>query len=248
MSASGRDRSGRVRIRCSAAKESGTCSSPKTFYLDHVEELVLRSLCAELKRPEAISEYLRAYHEERRRLRASGAALKSSKERRLIELCREIDRLLDAIAKGHIEPEIAGPRIRIADTEKKRLETELAEAAPIDNVISFHPTLIARYEEQLRNLSMALQAGMDMGDGEASSALRDLIDHVTVFREDDRLKGLRVEIAGRLNALLDNGTRDSRVWGFGGSGRGADPKGCRDGARGRCDGAQALPGAAGAAA
>jgi site-specific DNA recombinase len=37
MSTNGQDKSGRVRIRCSAAKESGICADAKTFYLDTVE-------------------------------------------------------------------------------------------------------------------------------------------------------------------------------------------------------------------
>ena len=75
----------------------------------------------------------------------------------------------------------------------------------------------------MRNLGAALQAGMDMGEGEGSMALRALIDHVTVFRDDDRPKGLRVEIAGRLNALLEDRARDSRVWGLVVAGEGFEP-------------------------
>lgn len=44
MCTGGKDKSGCVRIRCSAHFESGTCPNPKTFYLDRVEELVLSSL------------------------------------------------------------------------------------------------------------------------------------------------------------------------------------------------------------
>jgi site-specific DNA recombinase len=41
MSTNGRDKSGRQRIRCSAATESGTCPNPKTFYRKTVEQAVL---------------------------------------------------------------------------------------------------------------------------------------------------------------------------------------------------------------
>jgi site-specific DNA recombinase len=44
MSTNGEDKSGRIRIRCSAATESGTCPAPKTFYLDTVEKAVLVAL------------------------------------------------------------------------------------------------------------------------------------------------------------------------------------------------------------
>lgn len=70
MSTSGRDKSGRQRIRCSAATESGTCPEPKTFYRETVEKAVLDGLTAEMRHPEVIVEYVRTYHEERKRLAA----------------------------------------------------------------------------------------------------------------------------------------------------------------------------------
>jgi site-specific DNA recombinase len=43
---------------------------------------------------------VKTYQEERRRLAASAVAKRSRLERRLGELAREFDRLVDAIAKG----------------------------------------------------------------------------------------------------------------------------------------------------
>jgi site-specific DNA recombinase len=44
MSTNGKDNSGRIRIRCSAATESGSCPDVKTFYLKTVESAVLAGL------------------------------------------------------------------------------------------------------------------------------------------------------------------------------------------------------------
>ena len=66
--------SGRIRIRCSAATESGTCPDPKTFYLDTVEKAVLNGLTAEMRHPDVIAEYVRTYHKERKRLSAEADA------------------------------------------------------------------------------------------------------------------------------------------------------------------------------
>ena len=74
MSTNGKDKSGRIRIRCSAATESGTCPDPKTFYLDTVEKAVLSGLTAEMRHPDVIAEYVRTYHEERKRLSAEADA------------------------------------------------------------------------------------------------------------------------------------------------------------------------------
>lgn len=64
MATNGRDKSGRVRIRCSAAKEGGTCSDGKTFYLDVIEKAVLGGLRTEMRAPKVIAEYIRTYLEE----------------------------------------------------------------------------------------------------------------------------------------------------------------------------------------
>ena len=54
MATNGRDKSGRVRIRCLAATERGTCPDAKTFYLDTVESAVLGGLKIELHAPKVI--------------------------------------------------------------------------------------------------------------------------------------------------------------------------------------------------
>ncbi|MGJ5183043.1 MULTISPECIES: zinc ribbon domain-containing protein [unclassified Bradyrhizobium] len=71
LSTNGCDKSGRVRVRCSAAKESGTCPDAKTFYLDSIERAVLGGLRAEMRSPKVIAEYVTTYLEERKRLAAS---------------------------------------------------------------------------------------------------------------------------------------------------------------------------------
>jgi hypothetical protein len=99
MATNGRDKSVRVRIRCSAAKESGTCSDAKTFYLDAVEKAVLGGLRAEMRAPKVIAEYVRTYLDERKRLAASSNAKRQRLEQRPGLLDREIDRLVDAIER-----------------------------------------------------------------------------------------------------------------------------------------------------
>ncbi|MER8862315.1 zinc ribbon domain-containing protein [Mesorhizobium sp. M0751] len=98
-SSNGKDKSRRIRIRCSAATESGTCPDPKTFYLDTVETAVLNRLTAELRHPEVIAHYVQTYQKERRRLAAETDARRTRLEPRLGEISREIERLVNAIAQ-----------------------------------------------------------------------------------------------------------------------------------------------------
>ncbi len=216
MSTNGKDKSGCIRIRCSADTESGTCPDPKTFYLDTVEKAVLSGLTAEMRHPDVIAEYVRTYHEERKRLSAEADATRSRLERQLGELTGNIDRLVDAIAKGHGDPAVLGPRSTALYEEKKRIRAELDAAPSPTEVIALHPAVLARYEEQLTNLHEALDRGTRTGDSECAEATRDLVETVTVFRDPSKLGGIEVEIVGRLTALLGekaypNGVRG--VWG-----------------------------------
>ncbi len=216
MSTNGKDRSGRIRIRCSAAVESGTCGDAKTFYLETVESAVLAGLKAEMRQPCVMAEYVRTYHEERKQLAAQADAKRNRLERRLAELTREIDRLVDAIAKGQGDPAVLGPRSTALNEERKKIAAELLVDPANSEAVVLHPTALARYEQQLAGLQDVLSKGICAGDSEATEAIRDLIDTVTVYRDSPRLGGVTVEIAGRLNALLGEQAYPNKirgVWG-----------------------------------
>ncbi len=216
MSTNGKDRSGRIRIRCSAATESGTCVDAKTFYLETVESAVLSGLRSEMRHPDVIAEYVKTYHEERKRLAMDAAKQRSRRERRITEISREIDRLVDGIAKGLGDPYILGDRMKVLVRERSELTAEIEVAPAAENVVALHPTALARYEQQLARLQDALGKGVREGDSEAAGAIRDLVETVTVYRDPSRPGGVEVEVEGRLTALFGeaafpNGVKG--VWG-----------------------------------
>jgi site-specific DNA recombinase len=202
MSTNGKDNSGRIRIRCSAATENGFCQDAKTFYLKTVESAVLAGLENEMRQPQVIAEYVRTYHEERKRLSAKANAKRAHLELRLGELNREIDRLVDAIAKGHGNPAVLGPRSSVLNEERKQITMELNLEPAGNDTISLHPAVLARYQEQLVELQDALSNGINAGDSDAAEAIRGLVETVTVFRDPSRPGAVTIEIAGRLNVLL----------------------------------------------
>ena len=155
MSTNGKDNSGRIRIRCSAAAESGSCQDAKTFYLKTVERAVLAGLESEMRHPQVIAEYARTYHEERKRLSAKANAKRAHLAFRLGELNREIDRLVDAIAKGHGDPAVLGPRSSVLNEERKQVTMEMNLEPAGNDTISLHPAVLARYQEQLVELQDA---------------------------------------------------------------------------------------------
>ena len=226
MSTNGKDNSGRIRIRCSAATESGSCHDAKTFYLKTVESAVLAGLENEMRHPQVIAEYVRTYHEERKRLSAKANAKRAHLELRFGELNREIERLVDAIAKGHGDPAVLGPRSSALNEERKQVALELSVEPAVNDTISLHPAVLARYKEQLVELQDALSKGINAGDSEAAEAIRGLVETVTVFRDPSRPGGVMIEIVGRLNALLGEQAYPNKVrgvWGKMVAGEGLEP-------------------------
>lgn len=205
MSVFGRDRSGRVRIRCSAHTESGSCSDPKTFYLDVVEDVVVNSLLRNLHDPEAVTAYIEEYLAERKRLAAEAINRKSALERKIAVQQREIDRIVDAVAKGLMEAEEIGDRIKVAKIARNQLKEELAAVDPVDNVVTLHPAALKRFKDQMQELREALGGDFTSHDVRGAAALRSIVKSVTVFRDESRKGGVRVEVQGHLNALLKFG-------------------------------------------
>jgi hypothetical protein len=90
----------RARIRCTAANESGTCPDPLTFELSPVESAVFSGLSNELRPPDLIAEYVRTYQGERPRLTGAASRNIARLERRRGEIDREVERLVNGLAKG----------------------------------------------------------------------------------------------------------------------------------------------------
>jgi site-specific DNA recombinase len=223
LSTFGKDRTGRRRVRCSTHTESGSCPNTQTYYVDAIERAVLSGLRAELSSPALLTEYVKAYHEERAKLAAGSVQRRAAAERRLGEIERETERLVDAIAKGFGDPSILGGRINELKSERIQLADEIAAMPNTQKVITLHPGLLARYEQQVEQLQAALAAGLEAGDEDGAAALRELIEAVKVERNASRPGGLKVTIVGRLNALLGDEHFPNGVCGKGVAGAGIEP-------------------------
>ncbi len=161
----------------------------------------------EMRHPDVIAEYVKTYHEERKRLAMVAAKQRSRRERRITEIRREIDRLVDGIAKGLGGPHILGDRMlddrmKVLVRERSELTAELEAATAAENAVALHRATLARCEQQLARLQEALGKGVREGDSEAAGAIRDLAETVTVYRDPSRPAGVEVEVEGRLTALL----------------------------------------------
>jgi len=126
-----------------------------------------------MRHPSVITEYVRTCLDERKRLAAKSNAKRAHLELRLGEISREIDRLVDAIAKGHGDPAVLGPRSSLLDEERRKIKEDLSVEPTASDVISIHLAILARYEKQLVQLQDALSKGINAGDCEATEAIRE---------------------------------------------------------------------------
>jgi site-specific DNA recombinase len=149
----------------------------------------------------------------RKRFAMDAAKERSRRERRISEISREIDWLVDGIAKRLGDPHIIFGRMKLLVRERSELTAELETAPAAGNVVALHPATLARYEQQLARLRPALGKGALDGDSEGAEAIRDLLETVRVDRDPSRPGGVEVEIAGCLTALLSKAAFPNRVKG-----------------------------------
>ena len=138
MIVAGRDGSGRTRLRCSKALESGTCPDPKTFYADVVEAAVLSGLRREMQDPAVIREYVKAYVEERRRLASRVTKDRAGIERRLAAAQRDLDRAVKALIKGIVSEDEAERAVASTRVERDKLKAELTAAPVAEDAVALH--------------------------------------------------------------------------------------------------------------
>lgn len=218
MSTSGKDKSGRVRIRCSAHRESGACPDPKTCYLDSVEDLVVSSLLEELREPRKVTLFIESYVTERKRLVAASQNRRATLGSKLARVEREIGRIVGFVGKGFLSEEDVQQQLPPLRVEKQQLQAELASVPDEVETVVLHHRALAQFEVKLTHLRDELQRGIDDGDSEGANALRELIDSVVVY--PDRQGSVSINIRGKLDALV--GARGFGSLGVvnGGSGRG----------------------------
>lgn len=200
LTRTGSDRSTRPRVVCSRHREARTCPDPHVFYLDTIEQTLFAGLKRELRHPAIVAEYVAAYHAERKRLAASSGARRASAEKKAAALTREIDRLVDAIAKGLGDPAILGPRSTALYKEREALQAEIAGMEETVNVVALHPGAMKRYLAQVEALEREIVK--PEARAEATAALQELVESVTIRRNAREPAGIELEVTGRLNALM----------------------------------------------
>lgn len=203
MSVHDRDKTGKTRIRCSAVRESGSCSNRRIIYLRDIERLVLSGMAEELSHPRLIETYVRGYNSERERLAGDAGAVRARLMAKRDRIEGERQRNIDLVINYVISEEDAKQRIAELKEERLRVETELAaiEEAPVP--VALHAAALDRYISTVNALAETM-AGHSKAEDDRGSLIQDfriLVHSVTVHPKGP-WKGFEVELKGKLATLL----------------------------------------------
>jgi hypothetical protein len=198
MSIKGKDRGG-TRIICSAFKNADACDNNRTYYLHHVEDIVLSGLRQHLVDPGALKHFLKTYHEERKRLAGSVDTERSKLSRRLAETVRKLERLTEIMLDSDEPVSNFTKKIKDLETDRREIETQLAGLSVPVSVVALHPAALERYLAVVEDLAQAVRTRSPAS--EMASSVRELIESVTVHRTEPG-KAIRLRVNGRLAALV----------------------------------------------
>jgi chromosome segregation ATPase len=151
--------------------------------------------------PEFVSEYVRTYHEELESRRASNARERRGLERRLGEIKRKLERLVDHLVDGTDTP-TTRERLFGLEAERREVETKL-ERIGQTRVIALHPGAAALYRRRIEDLEEAL-TGEESMQHYASAVLRNVIEKIVLHPGDARGE-IEIELHGALAAILQLG-------------------------------------------
>ncbi len=226
MSVHDRDKTGKTRIRCSAVRESGSCSNRRIIYLRDVERAVLNGMREELKDPRLIEVYARNYNEERQRLAAGSTSTRAKLEAKRTRIESERQRNIDLVVKQIIGEDDARGRIAELKAQRLQIEAELAALEEVPSIVMLHPAALDRYIETVDALaaSLADHAAAEDDRGPLIASFRALVHSVTIHPNGPR-EGFEIEVKGKLAALIGGSAFPQAVYsgGYMVAGEGLEP-------------------------
>jgi site-specific DNA recombinase len=219
-----------ARLICANHREKGTCSNGRTPLRAEVETKVLETLRDQLLSPEAVASYVRAYHRAAMDRKADQTAQRAPLERRLGEVRRGIERVVDAIVRGASNTAMEE---RMAELERERLaiESQLEMIAEDRPVATLHPHAAETYANIVRELHASLRdyaAGATAAERKLADEIRGLIDRVVIRPLTQQRGGpIDIEIFGTLARFMGQEEHPRNVVGGGVvAGGGLEPPTC----------------------
>lgn len=190
---------GRDQWACGKHRDGGGCSNNRTVKTHIYEQKVLDGLRDDMLHPDAVSAYVREFHESRRKRAAQAQQQRTKLERRHRDAATKVERLVNAIADGGEEFAEIRAVLTKARHDRDAIAQQIAdlEAFP---VITLHPGIADDYRAEIAVLTQALDQN-GHASAEAIPKLRALIGSVTVYPAEGR-RGVEVEATGRVANML----------------------------------------------
>lgn len=190
---------GRDRYGCVNFKERGTCTNNSSFSSKLLHSEVLKRLSVHLQEPELLKEFNQLYHEQRHELKLAKVKERSSMMRRLTEVERQIEAVLNAVLNGMYHN---GLKAKMTALEAEKKDLNILLEAKDDNVIDVHPNLASHYAQKIDDLHTSLLSDSETElRQQAIKTLRTLVEKVFVSR-DPNTKELELEIHGKLSEIM----------------------------------------------
>jgi len=119
------------RFLCSVRKEKGpaVCANGRGAKADEVEVRVLDAIKQHLLEPAVIEEALREYNATKNAAAASASGQRAHLEKRLADVRRRAERLVDQVADGVLEGATVRDRLGAFEAQRVALTQKLAELA-----------------------------------------------------------------------------------------------------------------------
>ena len=143
--------------------------------------------------PALFKVFAREFAAEWNRLQAEAGAHLSHVRSERGRVCRQIDRLVDALADGEPAERLKG---KLKELERQRLELEHELATADAPAPRLHPNIAEVYRRKVEELHSALKGG---DAGPARELVRGLVEAIVLIPENGCL---RVEVRGQLAAIL----------------------------------------------
>jgi site-specific DNA recombinase len=180
---------------CSTARNKGetVCANRLTVRRDALETTVMDGLRSRLMDPALFKVFAEEFAAEWNKLQAEAGAQLSRVRNERERVCRQIDRLVDALADG--EP-AARLTEKLKELESRRLALEQESETTGAPAPRLHPNIAEAYRRKVEELHAALRSD---DAGTARELIRGLVEAIVLWPEDGRL---RVEVRGELAAIL----------------------------------------------
>lgn len=183
------------RYGCARRGRQGTCSNSHGIQRLELEKRVLDGLRASLVTPELVAEFIAEYTAEWNRLQGDLRVAASQRDRKLTDVKRKINGIIDAIERGIITA-TTKDRLVALEAEKSKLELErpIQPARPL-----IHPNLAERFRQSIARLDKELADPVLAA--QAKSVLRSLVKTIKIYPGPKR-GHVELELHGELASIL----------------------------------------------